>query len=243
MEELQRHHDASYAAGTYAVYAAAEHIRAAIARHRLATVRALAPDGPWLDVGCSTGSFMAEARRVGITIEGLEMSASAVEQARAQGLAAHHGVVETFVPRQRYAMITAFDLVEHLRDPVGFVRTAASWLSPGGVLAIAVPNIASLAARMMRRHWYYYAVPDHLHYFTPSTVRRLLALARLDEITVRPASKPLTLEYAALALTQFNPRLGRLARGVVGCCPRSLRSYLWPLRIGEMTVTARVAEG
>jgi hypothetical protein len=139
-------------------------------------------------------------------------------------------------------MITAFDLMEHLRDPVGFVRTAASWLSPGGVLAIAVPNIASVAARMMRRHWYYYAPPDHVHYFTPSTVRRLLTLASLDDITVRPASKPLTLDYAALALAQFNPRLGRLAQGLISCCPRSLRSHFWRLRIGEMTVTARVAE-
>jgi SAM-dependent methyltransferase len=184
---------------------------------------------------------MAEARRTGIAIEGLEMSAAAVELARAQGLDAHHGVVETFLPARRYAVITAFDLVEHLRDPVAFVRTAASWLSPGGVLAITVPNIASVAARVMRRHWYYYAVPDHLYYFTPDTVRRLLALANLDDITVRPASKPLTLEYAAQALTQFNPRLGRLAQGLVGRCPRGLRSRLWPLRVGEMTVTARLA--
>jgi predicted TPR repeat methyltransferase len=239
MEQLQRHHDASYAAGAYAVYAGAEHIRAAIARHRLATVRELAPDGPWLDVGCSTGSFMAEARRIGITIEGLEMSSAAIAQTRSQGLIAHHGAVEAFVPGRRYAAITAFDFVEHLRDPVAFVRTAASWLVPGGVLAMTLPNIASVSARVMRQHWYFYAVPDHLHYFTPGTVRRLLALANLDDVTVRPASKPLTLEHAALALTQFNPRLGRLARGIVGFCPRGLRSYLWPLRIGEMTVTAR----
>jgi 2-polyprenyl-3-methyl-5-hydroxy-6-metoxy-1,4-benzoquinol methylase len=242
IEQLQRHHDASYASGAYAVYAAAEHIRVAIARHRLATVRELAPDGPWLDVGCSIGSFMAEARRVGIDIEGLEMSFAAIEQTRAQGLIAHHGAVETFVPARKYAAITAFDFVEHLRDPVAFVRTAASWLTPGGVLAMTLPNIASVSARVMRHHWYFYAVPDHLHYFTPGTVRRLLALATLDEVMVRPASKPLTLEHAALALAQFNPRLGRLARSIIEYCPRALRSYLWPLRIGEMTVTARAPQ-
>ena len=241
MAQLQQHHDASYAAGAYAVYAAAEHIRIAIARHRLAAVRALAPDGPWIDVGCSTGSFMAQARGAGIEIEGLEMSAAAVEQARAQGLDARQGTVETFVPARRYAAITAFDFVEHLRDPVAFVRTAASWLVPGGVLVMTVPNIVSLSARVMRRHWYYYAVPDHLHYFTPTTVRRLLALAGLADVTVRPASKPLTLEYAALALAQFNPHLGRLARGLVGSCPRRLRARLWPLRVGEMTATGRRA--
>jgi hypothetical protein len=94
----------------------------------------------------------------------------------------------------------------------------------------------------MRRHWYYYAGPDHLYYFTPGTVRRLFALAPLDDVAVRPASKPLTLEYAALALAQFNPRLGRLAQALVGRCPRGLRSHLWQLRIGEMTVTARLSE-
>ena len=238
-QQIAQHHEDSYAKGGYAVYAAAESIRAAIARYRLDAVRRLAPDGPWLDVGCSTGALLAEAARVGIQAEGLEMSPAAVAQARGRGLEVHEGVVERFAPPRPFAAITAFDFVEHLRDPLRFVRRAASWLVPGGLLVLTAPNLASAPARLMGRHWYYYAPPDHLHYFTPATLRALQAAGGLRDIRVRPTSKPLTLEYAAAALGQFNARLGRLVRPIVARMPKGLRSRLWPLPIGEMVATAR----
>jgi SAM-dependent methyltransferase len=236
---LLAHHEQSYATGGYAVYAAAESIRSAIAAHRLAVVRRLAPAGPWLDVGCATGALLAAARDAGIDAEGLEMSRPAIEHARARGLRVHEGVVERFAPERRYAAVTAFDVVEHLRDPLGFVRRVGAWLLPGAVLVLTVPNIESVTARLMGRYWYFYAPPDHLHYFTPATITRLLTDAGLSGVTVARASKPLTLEYAAQSLEQFNPRLGRLARATVALAPARLRRHLWPIPIGELTVTAR----
>src|SRR4051794_27623178 len=64
--ELAAHHEASYAAGAYGAFADAEPVRAAIARDRLARLQPLAPPGPWLDVGASTGTFVAEAIAAGL---------------------------------------------------------------------------------------------------------------------------------------------------------------------------------
>jgi 2-polyprenyl-3-methyl-5-hydroxy-6-metoxy-1,4-benzoquinol methylase len=237
--ELARHHDASYSDGRYADFAAAEAIRSAIARHRLADVRAVAPAGPWLDVGASTGSFVAVAAGAGLDVEGLELSAVAVERARARGLRVRQGAIEDFAPAERYAAVTAFDVVEHVPDPVDVVRRLGGWLMPGGVLALTLPSIASVAARVLGRHWYYYAAPDHLHYFTPDTIRRLLARAGLEAVVVRPATKPLTLDYAAANLARFEPGLGRLVGAAVAWLPAALRARLVPLPIGEMLVLAR----
>src|SRR6266705_3356278 len=70
-------------------------------------------------------------------------------------IAAHHAPIEDFAPGRRWALVTAFDVVEHLRDPVGFVRRAAGWLEPDGLLALTLPDAASPTARLMGRHWFY----------------------------------------------------------------------------------------
>jgi SAM-dependent methyltransferase len=238
-EELARHHERSYASGAYAVFAAAERIRTAIARHRLAAVRPLAPAGPWLDVGCATGAFLAAAAAAGIEGEGLELAADAAERARARGLRVRCTTAEAFVPSRRYAAVTAFDVLEHLPDPAALVERLAGWLLPGGVVAVTVPNLESVSARLMGRRWYYHAPPDHVHGFTPATLGRLLARGGLDEIAIRPAAKPMTLDYATLALAQFEPRLGTAARAAVRLLPRAVREALLPVRVGEVLATAR----
>jgi 2-polyprenyl-3-methyl-5-hydroxy-6-metoxy-1,4-benzoquinol methylase len=237
--EIAAHHEQSYARGEYAVFAAADEIRRGIARDRFERARRLAPPGPWLDVGCSTGAFVATAAERGVDAEGLEISSVAVARARANGLNVHEGAVEDFVPTRRYAVITAFDVVEHLREPLAFVRRVGTWLQPDGVLVLAVPNIDSFAARILARHWFYYAPPDHIHYFTPATLRRLLAEGGLDLLDVRPVYKPLTMDYAAEQLAHLTPALAPVARTVARILPRRLGAYAWPLPLGEILASAR----
>jgi 2-polyprenyl-3-methyl-5-hydroxy-6-metoxy-1,4-benzoquinol methylase len=240
-EALAAHHETSYREGGYAGFAAADAVRTAIAEDRLARLRPLAPAGRWLDVGCSTGAFVAAVVRAGLAAEGLEVSSVAVEAARARGLVVHHGGVEDFVPAAPLAVVTAFDVIEHLPDPVGFARRVRTWLEPRGLLGLTLPNVASVAARAMGRHWFYYAAPDHVHYFTPATIRRCLADAGFTDVTVHAATKPLTLDYATEQLARMTPALAPLAKTVQTLTPRRLRAHLWPLPIGEMLVTARPA--
>ena len=240
-DDAASHYESSYRDGSYATFAAADDIRDEIARHRLAVLRSLAGTGPWLDVGCSTGAFIAAATAAGLDAEGLELSAAAVGQARARGLRVHQGAVEDFTPRRRYAVITGFDVVEHLLDPAALIERVATWLDDDGLLALTLPDIASLPARLMGRHWYYYLPPEHIHYFTPSTVRRLLERAHLRDITIRTAFKPLTLDYATAGLKHLAPALGRVAGAVTTVLPRGLLRRRLLLPLGEMLVTARPA--
>ena len=239
--DIAAHHERSHRDGIYAAFAAAEDARGAVARRRLALLRPLAPPGSWLDVGCSTGAFVAAAVAAGLAAEGVELASAAVVEARARGLTVHHAPIEDFAPGRRWALVTAFDVVEHLRDPVGFVRRAAGWLEPDGLLALTLPDAASPTARLMGRHWFYYAPPDHVHYFTPPTARHLLETAGLRVTAVRRITKPLTLDYAFAQLAQFNPRLGGVTRAVGRVLPQALRAREWPLPLGEMLALARAA--
>ena len=239
--QLAAHHEASYRAGRYAVFAAAETVRTAVARYRLANLRSLAPAGPWLDVGCSTGALLAELADDGIAAEGLELSAAAVAQARARGFVVHEGTVERFVPSRRYAVVSAFDLIEHLLDPAAFARHVRGWLLPGGVFVLTLPNATSVAARLMGRRWYFHAPPDHVHGFTPETIRRLLETTGWAAVTVRAVRKPLTADYVVEQLAHSNPALARIARATTAIVPRRWRARPWSLPLGEMLVTARPA--
>jgi hypothetical protein len=81
--------------------------------------------------------------------------------------------------------------MEHLAEPVRFLHKAATLLKEGGHCFILVPNLQSLAVRILGGK-YRYIFPQHLNYFTPAT------LARLVE------SEPL-LAQAALVSMHFNP--------------------------------------
>jgi SAM-dependent methyltransferase len=236
--EVDAYYQQSYRDGIYEPYAAADTIRRLIAEHRLAAVRPHARPGRWLDVGAATGHFVEVAVVAGIEAEGCELSGSAVERARARGLTMHQSAVENFAPAVPYDTITAFDVLEHLRDPRAFLERLRSWLVPGGTLALTLPDVSSIYPRLMRKHWFYYAPSDHLHYFDPRTISRLLAEHGFGRTRVTRAYKPLTLGYIALQLEQFTPALGRLANLLVRVIPGSLRGR--PLRcyIGEMMVIA-----
>ncbi len=236
----------AYRSGEYAYFASATGIRRAIADLRLAQVARAHPQARrWLDLGASTGAFVAAAgdwlaARGGGVAEGVEFAPDAVAAARAQGLAVHQSTVEDFVVEQPYDVITAFDVVEHLRDPAVLLQHARGWLAPGGILAITVPNLGSIHARAMGRHWYFIA-PDHLHYFDADILRRLLVRNGFAVRDIATTYKVLTIGYAIGALRDRNPWLARLADLPARLLPASLRERPWQVPVGEMLAIAAPA--
>lgn len=241
--ELVVHHEESYRGGRYAGFASAVSVRTAIARDRMRRLRPLAPPGPWLDVGASTGAFVAEAVAAGLDVEGIELSHEAVAQARARGLPIRQASVDTWEPERRFAVITVLDVVEHIPAPAPFLRRVREWLGPGGLLALTLPDCSAPMARLLGRHWFYYLVPDHVHQFTPRTIARLLEVAGFGDVTVRRVPKPMPLDYAAVHTETMAPVLAPLARAVVRVLPASWTAKSLPLPLGEMLVTARASPG
>jgi len=231
-------YERSYRDGLYAMFAKADDVRSGTARARVAAIAPHTPPGPWLDVGCSTGALLQAVVERGIAAEGLDLSAVAVAEARARGLHAIQSSADAFEPTQRYACITAFDLVEHLIDPNPFLARVRSWLAPGGRLAITVPDIKSLHARVMRKHWYYYAPPVHVNYFDRDTIVRLLDRHGLTPVQVGSAPKVMTLDYVLASLAAFNPLLHRGVSFLGRVTPAGLRRRPLRVPVGELLIIA-----
>lgn len=239
-DEVEARYRTAYSSGEYAPFAEAHDARSLISQHRLDRVLELSRPGRWLDVGCSTGSFVAAALGAGCAAEGLDISREAVEIARAAGLLAHHGRVEDFEPTQPYDAVTAFDVLEHSAEPRAFVKRLRGWLRPGGQLMLTLPDVSSIYPRfLMGRHWFYYWPDEHLFYFDPDTVTRLLAEEGFEVRRIDRSHKPLSLDYAARNLGNFNATLGGIAKAAVSLLPRRLRTRPLRLYLGEMFVVAR----
>lgn len=237
--DLDAYYAAAYEGGRYARFAEAQQIRQLISAHRLKRLRDRVRPGRWLDIGCSTGNFVAAAVAEGIEGEGIDISRAAIEIARSRGLVAHHSAVEDFEVQQPFDTITAFDVLEHLLDPHSFIRRIREWLVPGGSLALTLPDVSSLYPRvLMGRHWFYYWPDEHLFYFDPQTIRRLLAGEGFAVDWVGPAYKPLSLSYAARTLESFNTTLGGIARLVTRVLPDALAKRPFEIFVGEMMVVA-----
>lgn len=151
----------------------------------LALVRRFCEGGDLLDVGCSTGAFLHELQRrhgTAYRSTGVEISRPALEHARRQGLEViEDSLLEHDFEGRRFDLITFWAVLEHLPDPDAFVRRAADLLRPGGHCVALVPNLESMAVRMLGKR-YRYILPQHLNYFSATTLRRLLSNAHLSPI-------------------------------------------------------------
>jgi hypothetical protein len=63
--------------------------------------------------------------------------------------------------------------------PLPVLQELARTLAPRGVVVIKVPNYGSLNRRVMGSRWCGFRFPDHLNYFTPKSLRSMIADAGL----------------------------------------------------------------
>ena len=128
-----------------------------------------------LDVGCGAGYFLEEARNRGWEVHGTEYSAFALEVTHGKGLNVVQAPIglETYDP-DSFDVVTAFEVFEHVRDPVAEAKVVAHVLRAGGGLYLTVPNFDALSRRLLGPRWNVIGYPEHLSYFTPRTIRSWL---------------------------------------------------------------------
>jgi SAM-dependent methyltransferase len=96
-----------------------------------------------LDVGCGAGAFLDRARAAGLQATGVELNLQAAENCRRRGHTVHTRLLSELRADKsfpKFDLVTIFQVLEHVSDPVGFLKEAAEFLGPHGCLSVAVPN-------------------------------------------------------------------------------------------------------
>jgi SAM-dependent methyltransferase len=128
------------------------------------------PPGPVLDVGAGDGTLVEAFVRHGREAVGLEPYASGP----------HIRNAEVEDVDGTWSAVIFWHSLEHLRQPARALSHAATLLSPGGTLIVAVPNATSLQARAFGDRWLALDLPRHLVHLSPPAL-----LAKIEALGLR----------------------------------------------------------
>ncbi len=145
------------------------------------TVRMAPETKTWLDIGAGGGLLVAEARALGLKAFGVEPSHSLVELAkRVNGVDILQGVFpHPALSGQTFDVISLVDVIEHVSDPVGLLKSVGSSLSEEGLILCVTPDVGSLLARLLGRRWWHFRLA-HVGYFNRETLEMAAKEAGLD---------------------------------------------------------------
>lgn len=133
-----------------------------------------APVRTLLDVGCANGDFARFMRSKGWQVEGVEISSNARE---IKDFPIYNCALPDIpVSEQRYDVITAWAVLEHVHDPMAYFLKASQLLKPGGRFVFLVTDFPSLPSRYLYRE----DLPRHLYFFSEVTIARYLQAAGLQ---------------------------------------------------------------
>lgn len=167
-------------------------------KRQLQVIQQYKSSGHILDVGCSSGGFLAYIKGASWELHGIEASLPTAEKARAitGGNIVAGDVMDAVFPPGSMDVITCSDVLEHLYEPQEVFRRISTWLKPGGIFYVFVPNIVSWEARAFRSYWYGLDLPRHLHHFSIESLSALAKSANLRQARmVTPAGS--YLEHSA----------------------------------------------
>lgn len=134
--------------------------------------------GRLLDVGCGPGVFLEVVAERGWSVEGLEFNTWCVERVRRLGLPVTDAPLDRAnLPPAAYQCVTLWTVLEHIVDPRPFLLSIRRLLAPGGVLLVLVPNVDSLAIRVLHEKAVTFYGDSHVNHFNAATLSRLLESA------------------------------------------------------------------
>jgi SAM-dependent methyltransferase len=128
------------------------------------------PSASWLDYGCGFGSLVNYGRKLSINIFGYEPYGKP-PVSETGGEVAQNPIIlsDQDLAGRSFDFITSIEVIEHVADPLAFLRGLHALLKPGGVLFLTTGNARQFKGKMTK--WSYSIVPDiHVSFFEPETL-------------------------------------------------------------------------
>ena len=133
-----------------------------------------------LEVGCGMGYLTYSIARAGYTIRGLDLSQKAVDEAKAR-----YGdyyfcadVIEYSKSCiEKYDVIILTEVIEHLTEITGFVRSLGNLLRPSGEILVTTPNKSVYGESVL---WHTDPPPIHLWWLSETSLRFIAHEAGLE---------------------------------------------------------------
>jgi len=132
-----------------------------------------------LEIGCASGFFLFEVKKYVRTATGVELTKDYVRYAKKLGLDVKESLDD--IPDNSCDLIFMFHVLEHVHDPVLFLKQVKEKLSDTGKLIIEVPNVDDILISVykIKEHLDFYWEVAHNYYFSKTTLSKVLDKAGL----------------------------------------------------------------
>lgn len=148
------------------------------ARVRLAAAQ---PGRRVLDIGCARGDFLQEMRTRGWIVAGVEPTEWLAHEALGLGIPVWTGTLEDVsLPAHGFDVVTLWDVLEHVADPVADLQRVRRLLAPGGRVLVNTPLADGWDARLFGTSWSGWDAPRHAVVFTRATLSGALERAGFE---------------------------------------------------------------
>ncbi len=141
------------------------------------------------DFGCGAGLFLELAEKRGFEPFGVDLSGTSVEEARKRpsGRNAYFGTPQDVpeIAAGGFDVVTLWSVLAHLPCPVEDFTMIRKLLAPNGALLVLTVNANSLKLKAERDRWNGFT-PNHLKFFSPTTLPLLLKRAGFGAVVFRP---------------------------------------------------------
>ncbi len=144
---------------------------------RLSFIESFYPEkGNLLDIGCGAGFFLNIAKERGWNCHGMEILPEYIKYAQKNFDLKHIRLESLDEPisygANAFDVITLWDLIEHLRNPLKSLQKINRIMKPGGLLAMWTPNVKN--SIILKEKWTGYKILQHFYFFSEDSLKNML---------------------------------------------------------------------
>jgi 2-polyprenyl-3-methyl-5-hydroxy-6-metoxy-1,4-benzoquinol methylase len=185
--------------------------------------------GRFLDAGCGNGAYLAQIRKAGWHVIGIDVDRQAAKIATQRyGVPVVVGrLEETAFADASFDAITTSHVIEHVIEPMALLKECHRLLTPGGHLLILTPNVRSLGHYFFRHWWRGLEPPRHLHLWHKAALRQYVEAAGFRII------RCFTQSSMAASIYDASQQIRKTGKAVVNSAAlsRAARFFQWQERL------------
>jgi SAM-dependent methyltransferase len=209
--------------------------------------RVLAREVPYggrvIEIGCGNGNFLATLHEIRpeIGLAGVDIEDVGITDL--PGFTFYHGQLEQMaIEPGRFDAVYCANLIEHVPDPLVFLRKCREILKPSGVIVGVTPDHLSLDRYVFGRYWAGYHYPRHTFVFNHRNIRTFLERTGFEVVRITGAHAYWYLSLANLLLERPGMRKRGLAFAAITALFAPFDLLVNLVRVhGSMTFIGRAA--
>jgi 2-polyprenyl-3-methyl-5-hydroxy-6-metoxy-1,4-benzoquinol methylase len=130
--------------------------------------------GRLLEIGCNEGKNLAYYSKNGFETCGLETNIKAANKAKTLGFKVFHIDIEHLSHSELFDVIVLPNVLEHVANPIEFLKKVKIHLKNKGELWISLPNKNSIYRKIFGSNWINWHPPFHISQFDSVNLEQLI---------------------------------------------------------------------